>query len=370
MATVPTNKTPRKPTSKKSFSISDFKKKTGTEDVPEKPLQWIELSKAFQEETGLPGIPMGYVSLAGGHPNTGKSTLILEAAVAAQNQGVLPIIFDLENNIGDHRLRQMGFDWESGNYIHINNRYLLEQYGKKKNSKRELASIEDFAECVNDFLNMQESGELATDIIMIVDSIGTLDGNQHIQAIMDEKEPNNMWNAGANEKYFKPIVNYRIPATRKITSDYTCTFLAVNKISVDHTSMGLPSIRLKQGDTFKYAARLIFHFGGIGKPSVKRITATSRGRDIQFATESKVRLDKNHVDGKFGGVSFEGKLISTPHGFISANKDAIAEYKKGYIHYFRDILGNPDLNAEDVDHKIIEDEADIADAFKAEFTDD
>lgn len=369
MAEVPTNNTPRKPTGKKAFSLDNFKKKTGTQDVPDKPTKWFKLSDAFQKETGLPGLPMGYVIITGGHPNTGKSTLALEAAVGAQREGILPIIFDLENNIGRHRLEMMGFDLE--NCIHINQMYLLENFGKKKDKKRELASIEDFADCVNFFLDQQENGELPIDIIMIVDSIGTLDGNQHIHAQMDDKEPNNMWNAGAYEKAFKSIVNYRIPNTRKVTSEYTCTFLAVNKISVQHTSMGLPSIRFKNGDTFKYAARLIFHHGGIAAGSVKNVTATSKGRDIKFATEAKIKVEKNHVDGKYGGISFEGKLISTPHGFIGTDKDDLAEYKKKHIQYFRDLLDNEDLNADDIDHKfMMDDNGDVdVDEFNRQFGD-
>ena len=59
---VPANPAVRKPTQKKNFSLNDFKKKIGGEDVPDKPLQWINIDDALEEATGLPGFAKGYVS--------------------------------------------------------------------------------------------------------------------------------------------------------------------------------------------------------------------------------------------------------------------------------------------------------------------
>ncbi|NJO65933.1 MAG: hypothetical protein HC836_50035 [Richelia sp. RM2_1_2] len=117
MSEVPKNTSVRKPTPKKSFSLSDFKKKVNNEDVPEKKLEWIKCSAAFQEATGLPGFPKGYVSLSRGFTNTGKSTSVCEAAVSAQKSGILPILIDTENNMGRMRLAMMGFDWDNDFFL-------------------------------------------------------------------------------------------------------------------------------------------------------------------------------------------------------------------------------------------------------------
>lgn len=62
---------------KKSIDLSklkDFKNKNGfNEDVKDKELEWIPISKAFTEATGLAGIPKGYITLSRGFSNTGKS---------------------------------------------------------------------------------------------------------------------------------------------------------------------------------------------------------------------------------------------------------------------------------------------------------
>jgi len=354
MAKTPTNKAGRKPTGKKPFSLANFKEKTNTVNVKEKPLRWLKCSKAFQEELGIPGFPVGYVSLTRGHSNTGKSTSLCEAIVDAQKQNILPIIIDTENNLGESRLKKMGFDWEGGFYIKISNDYLLEQFGKPKDPKRELASIEDLAECVNYFLNMQKAGELPYDLLFAIDSIGTLDCNRTVNALENETSDNNMWNAGVYEKRFKPIINYRIPASRSVDSEYTNSMVAVQKIWLQANQMGAPTVKHKGGDTFTFAARLIIHHGGVISASVKKITATSKKRDVQFGNETKIAVVKNHIDGEFGGISLEGKLISTPHGFIGTTNDGKTQYKKDHIQYFRDIL-DEDVSAEDIVTKYVDD---------------
>ena len=55
----------------------------------DKPMDWIIMPKAFQDAIKLPGFPMGYVSTICGHSNTGKSTLVNHAIVAAQRQGLI-----------------------------------------------------------------------------------------------------------------------------------------------------------------------------------------------------------------------------------------------------------------------------------------
>ena len=68
------------------FSLDKFKKNKGFSNtsVKFKTQDWIPVSKAFQDITSLPGIPTGHITLLRGHSDTGKTTLLLEAAVNAQ----------------------------------------------------------------------------------------------------------------------------------------------------------------------------------------------------------------------------------------------------------------------------------------------
>jgi len=348
---VPINEV-RKPTPKKNFSLDNFKKKVGIDDIQDKPLEWIEFSSGFKKATGLPGIAKGYVNLFRGHTNTGKSTAICESLVSAQKMGILPVLIDTENNLGrgNYRLTELGFDFD--NYIRIDNDYLLNEFGKKQNSKRNEASIEDLAKCVYYFLDLQANDELPYDLLFAIDSIGTLNCIKTIEAVEKDDTQNNMWNAGAYEKSFMYLLNNAIPSSRKQNRKYTNTIAAVQKIWIDNMNKGV--VKHKGGETFYLGARLIYHFGGIITHGTKAATAESKKREVSYGIETKISVAKNQIDCPLGGISMEGRIISTPLGFV--HPDDIVDFKKKHILYFRNLFEDNTINADDLklDSKIID----------------
>jgi len=118
---------------KSGFSLSKFKDKKGlSTNVKFKEQTWIPLSKAFQDVTSVPGIPMGHIVLLRGHSDTGKTTAMLEAAVAGQKMGVLPVFIITEMKWSWEHAKMMGFDvkevWDEqtgelinyeGNFIYV-----------------------------------------------------------------------------------------------------------------------------------------------------------------------------------------------------------------------------------------------------------
>ena len=169
-----------------------------------------------------------------------------------------------------------------------------------------------------------------------------------INALEKSESDNNMWNSGAYEKSFMSLLNNTIPNSRKINKQYTNTIVCVQKIWYDSMNK---VVKHKGGETFFFGSRLIYNFGGIITHGTKRVTATSKKRDVSYGIEAKVNIAKNHVDGPLGGISMEGTIISTPHGFVFP--DEIDLYKKKNILYFRNLFGD-DINAEDIETKITE----------------
>lgn len=329
----------KKGISKKTFDLDGFKVSSGLDGtVKEKPLEWIPFSKDFHKEVGLPGLPKGYFTLMRGYSNTGKSTGVYEAIAGCQKTGVLPVIIDTEGNFNWEYAKNVGVEFDEvidedtgeimnyvGNFIFVNGDDLLQRYANVdysngKVGKKPLRNepvIEDVARFITELLDEQakEDTKLGVDLCFLWDSAGSLNGFKSVKS----KANNNMWNAGSMESAFKSIMNHRIPSSRREGKEFTNTLGFVQKVWLDNDNR---VIRHKGGEALFYGCRLIYHYGGIISHGTKKLKATSGGKDYQFGVETKIRAEKNQVNG----IEWKGKICSTPHGYISP--DNLNDYKK------------------------------------------
>lgn len=336
------------PTDRLSF-LENYKTVNNLNGVKDKDLEWITLAPAFQEAVKIPGIPKGFFSAVRGLPNTGKSTIKLSLIAECQKLGILPVIYETENNFPWDHARMCGVDFDdiygdvvdeetgevtqqvvdhSGYFLFFDSEKLYQQYGKIDHSQgkevtkptRNIAVLEDIAYSINTLLDEQEEGKLPYEMCFIWDSVGSLPSYRSATA----KVANNMWDAGALSQSFSTIVNNRIPSSRKEGRKYTNTFFIINKIWIDNMQMGGPIVKNKGGETFAYGARLVIHMGGIQSASVKKLKATSGGQNYYYGIETKIKIEKNHVND----ITYEGTICSLPHGLWSPNE--LDKYKKEY----------------------------------------
>lgn len=339
----------KQPISKKEIKVVDklaslkaFKEKNGLGNAVEKEASWIILPEAFQKVTKIPGIPCGYVSRVRGKSNTGKSTMKLEVIKAALAQGILPVVFELENNFAWKHAKSIGVsiteevDPDTGevmygpgeDWLYYDTAKLYELYGKFDHEhgkwltkpNRETYVIEDVAMCIKDLVRSQRNGEIPFDMVFIIDSIGV--GDCYRAAVNNSS--NNMWYAGAVSVAFNTIVNDLIPSSRNINSEYTNTMFFVQKTWTKTTATGLPSAVSKGGESMDWAVRISIYLGGIESASVRALTATSGGKDYKYGTKTKITIEKNHVED----ITYSGEICCTHHGFWDPDK--LDEYKKTY----------------------------------------
>jgi hypothetical protein len=317
---------------KKSFSLNDYKKKKGIDNVMFKPEEWLELGEEFKEVTGLPGFLTGVVNLIIGHSDTSKSTAMILAAISSQKKGRIPVFVITEMKWSWSHAKFMGLEFEEvadpdtgelnyeGNFIYVD--------------KLQLKSIEDVATFINKMLDDQEKGDLPFGLDFIWDSVGSIPCNMSIEKAKNNPE----WNALAMSTQFGGSVNQRITSSRRVGMPYTNTLIVVNKVWVEKPSvpMGQPKIKPKGGTTMYFDAALVVRFGNIASSGINKIKATKNGRDLYFASRVSVNVEKNHVNG----VSTGGKIIVTPHGYILDDKKEIDKYKKDNLDYFSSILGD------------------------------
>ena len=229
-----------------NFSLGKFKEKKGlsTASVKFKEQGWIPLSKAFQEITSVPGIPTGHITLLRGHSDTGKTTELIEAAVNAQKMGILPVFIISEMKWSWLHAREMGLQFEevldekTGEIIDYEGFFIYADRGT-------LNTIEDVAVLISDLINEQDKGNLPHDLLFLWDSIGSVPCELSVRS----NKNNNEWNAGAMSTQFGNNLNQKILLSRKESSKYTNTLVAINKVWTmkPESPMGSPKLMNKGG---------------------------------------------------------------------------------------------------------------------------
>lgn len=355
----------------KKKGISAWKEKVGLNVTAanlevsnaDKPMDWLVMPKAFQEATRLTGFPIGYVSMIGGFSDTGKTTILNHVLVSAQRQGFIPVIYDTENNMDWKYLTDMGFEATpvygeidvehvdpetgevtytkenriityDGDFIYFNNNILAAKYGqydystgKETKNKRKEAVIEDIAASMKELLDAQDNGEIDQGFVFVWDSIGSINSYKSYKSVTN----NNMFDAGSVSVAFSNILNNRIPSSRKMSSPYTNTMIAISKIWLDSMTapMAAPTVKYKNGNTFYYACHgLIVHVGGALTSGTKKLKAVSKGATYRYGLETKIKVVKNHLPSPYN-VTYEGNMICTAHGLI--DKEELPQYQKEHI---------------------------------------
>jgi len=326
---------------KNAFSLDKFKANKGlASNVKFKEQKWIPFSPALQEALSIPGIPMGHNSMVRGKSNTGKSTMTIEIAVNAQKMGILPVLIITEMKHDWNHWKTMGFqiddvvDEETGEVLDQNGFFIYRD-------RSSLNSIEDIAAFMIDLLTEQKKGNLPYDLLFIWDSVGSIPCDMSI----NQGKNNPMWNAGAIATQFGNFINQQIVMSRKESSKYTNTLFIVNKVGVAPalTPMSQPRMTNKGGDTFYYDVSLCLTFGNVTNAGTSKINAVKDKKKVEFALRTKIACDKNHING----ITTMGTIISTVHGFIKDDPNAVKKYKDAHVKEWADILGQGNYSVQE-----------------------
>lgn len=320
---------------KGTFSLNKFKdgKNLGAASSNYKPQEWIAFTEPVKEMLQIPGVPKGHTTLIRGRSNTGKSTLLIEQAIQAQKDGILPVIIITEMKHSWDHWETMGFQLEKSVDSEGNNQY--DGFFIYTDLER-LKCIEDVAEFILDMLNEQKKGNLPHDLLFLWDSIGSIPCRMSI-----EKSTNSpMWNAGALSQQFANFVNQQIVLSRKESQPYTNTAIYVNKVWIEPALMPMaqPKMKNKNGDSMYYDCSLAITFGNVTNEGTSKLNVTKNKKVIEWGLKTKVQIDKNHVTGNVG----KGTLISTAHGFIKDSPSSQEHYKKAHKKEWGLVLGIED----------------------------
>ena len=320
-----------------NFNLDAFKEKKGLkQNIKFKDQEWIPLSPAFQDVTSIPGIPMGHIVLLRGHSDTGKTTALLEAAVAAQTRKILPVFI----------ITEMKWSWDHAKMMGMDVREVInEETGEVENyegnfiyvDRETINSIEDVSGFILDLIDEQKKGNLPYDLLFLWDSIGSVPCEMSIKS----NKNNNEWNAGAMSTQFGNNVNQKITLSRKESSTFTNTLVCINKVWTlkAESPMGKPKLMNKGGYAMWFDSTFVVTFGNIMSAGTSKIKAIKDGKQVEFAKRVNIQIDKNHING----VTTRGKIVMTPHGFILDNDRDLKNYKDARKEDWAKILGGGDF---------------------------
>ena len=330
---------------KSKFDLNKFKSTKGLDkNIKFKDQEWIPLSKAFQDVTSVPGIPMGHIVLLRGHSDTGKTTAMIEAAVSAQKREILPVFIITEMKWNWEHAIQMGLDI---NITRDENDEIIDYEGNFLYVDREtINSIEDVATFILDLMDEQKKGNLPYDLLFLWDSIGSVPCEMSLKS----NKNNNEWNAGAMSTQFGNNVNQKITLSRKESSVFTNTLVCVNKVWTlkPESPMGKPKLMNKGGYAMWFDSTFVVTFGNIMSAGTSKIKAIKDKKQVEFAKRTNLQIDKNHING----VTTRGRIVMTPHGFINDDDKELKKYKDENTKAWSKILGGTDFS-------VIEEDSDV-----------
>jgi hypothetical protein len=80
---------------------------------------WVPMPEVFTDAIKIPGLPIGNITHVYGKPDTGKTTLLMEAIAGCQEAGILPILILTEHKFDFNRLQEwFGVDLEAMVVVH------------------------------------------------------------------------------------------------------------------------------------------------------------------------------------------------------------------------------------------------------------
>lgn len=330
----------------KKFDLKNYKKsKNLSYNTGFKPQEWLPVSDAFMEATGVRGLPMGHITVLRGLSDTGKTSLLLEGIISAQKLGKLPVIIVTEMKWSFSHAKMMGMelqesvDTETGEILYDGHFIYVD--------RSSLNTIEDVANFIADLLDEQSKGKLPYDLVFFWDSVGSIPCELSVQS----NKNNNEWNAGAISVNFGNFINQKIILSRKSSSPYTNSLIVVNKVWIQKPMVygEMPKMKNKNGETFWSDCSILATFGNITSQGTSKIKAKRDGKEVEFGKRTKVQIEKNHITG----ITTSTKIIATPHGFIRDDKKDIEKYKKEHSHEWAEILGKGEFDiVEEIDNQV------------------
>jgi RecA/RadA recombinase len=272
---------------------------------------WVPMGEAFQDSVKVPGLPIGNITHVYGKPDTGKTTLLMEAIAGCQAAGILPILILTEHKFDFTRLEEwFGVDPEAMVTCHADT--IDQAYNimlKMLKSIQEGKLVVPTEEGKDD--KVIEIGDQVC--YMLLDSVGNSFSESEMAYEVEEIDKA-MGKAAKTIKALTKRVNFFLGKVRQ-----RCGVLILNQSYQSMPSYG-PSVETPYGgDGIPYSCVL-----NIRLRRVKDLVMTIKGVDTVVGLETKIQVMKNHITH----LKPISSVYTVAYGMVPPTKEALDEFKK------------------------------------------
>lgn len=293
----------------KKFNLESYVKKEEIEETVYKPLQYVVMPECFQKAIGLPGIALGHSTMLYGLSDSGKSDILLKIAKEAVSQDIVPFLIVTENKLDKERLDLYGL-----------------KHGENCIVEETITTLED----VYDYISMKvhdiQKGKLKQNAIILWDSWAGTHSRETIDIDKDNgkilKKHSVMKNAQVGGQY-NSIVMKRIASTREMNCDFSLGLVMVNQAYTSPPEYpGAPASIVANGGNkiwFPLSLSILVKEG-------KRIKTVIKGQEYKIGLVTKLRVDKNHING----IYTEGEILLSGPDMLEPTDSNIKDVKEQF----------------------------------------
>lgn len=306
---------------KKQFDLSDYiqSQQKAVPTVEYKEPEYVVMAEPVQKAMGMPGFPLGHMSMMYGLSDCGKTGILLNAVKQAQEQGMLAILIVTENKLNKERIKKSGVDLDK------------------------IILVEDlkYLENVYDYISgkTQEviDGKLPMNVAIFWDSVAGCPSKDSYEIKSDgkiEKNFDNRKNANVIG-FYNNIIASRIAETRKKDCPGTVGVTLVTQAYMGEKPKfppGLPAPILPNGGEkiwFPLSVALEIKEG-------RRLSAKQGGTDFDFGLVSKIKVKKNHLSE----INCDGEVVLAGSQIVNNNKEEIEALKEDRKQEWSELLKN------------------------------
>jgi hypothetical protein len=292
---------------KEEFDLENYSSNEDHTEIVYKPDVDVVLQKELSEAIGMPGFRMGAVTAMYGLSNSGKTSIMIHAAVQAQKQGITPIFIITENKMDWSRAERMGLDISKSRCI----------------IREDLEYLEDVYNYISQKIEDVKTGRLPRDIMIFWDSVAS---TPSIESLEIDKTGKIKKKYGPQKNaavigYYNPIIMKRIASTRQTDCDHTVGLVMLTQAYIKPPEFpgGMATMIPNGGEKIWFPLSLCLQIKEGGELSSK-----VDGRKVVFGTVCRVKVAKNHLTS----TSTEGEFVITSDAILPNTPEAIEAYKK------------------------------------------